>query len=161
MMFNDSIQKSFILSFDSCTSGRKTIDTQLANKNDISSAQNFNSPKHLIVAHQSAARIGVPNKANNMAIFDKLNVRKNSVETHGVRYPEDAVSIDYASNDSLDQYRDLTLFYKEYVVEEDMKNSYPIQVIDVRFQVDDVNLKKINNFRNIEVLLIMLDCFWY
>ena len=51
----------------------------------------------------------------------------------------------YASNDYLEEYRDLTVFYKRYVGEEmldhfisytDMKKKYPIQVIDHRFQVD-------------------------
>ena len=75
-MFNESIKKGiYTLSFDSWTSVRKIIDTQIEYQDDRGSAQNVNSPKHLIVAHQTGAGIGVPNKANNNSIFDNLNVR--------------------------------------------------------------------------------------
>ena len=65
------------------------------------------------------------------------------------------MSIEYASNDYVDQYRELNLFHKEYVVEEllntfirytDMKNKYPIQVIDLRCHVDYINARKIQFF---------------
>ena len=69
IIFNDSIKNSFTLSFDSWTSGTKTVDTQLENLVDIGSAQNINSPKCLIVADETAARIRVPNKANNIAVL--------------------------------------------------------------------------------------------
>ena len=58
-------------------------------------------------------------------------------------------------NSYLDQYRDLKLFYKEYVGEEllepyitypDMKYRYPIQITDLRFQVDHITPKKIQLF---------------
>ena len=58
-------------------------------------------------------------------------------------------------NNYLDQYRDLKLFYKEYVGEsmlfpiityDKMKNFYPIQIIDLRFQVDHISPKKIRLF---------------
>ena len=135
IIFIDSIKNSFTLSFDSRTSDRKTVDTQLENQVDIESAQNINSPKYVIVARQRAVRIGVPNKANNVAVFDNLNVRKYHVHIDCVRYPRDGVSIDYASNYYLDQYKDLKFFYKDYVGEEllslflsytDIKNKYPI-----------------------------------
>ena len=45
-------------------------------------------------------------------------VRKYSVNNDRVRYPRDAVSIHYASNDYIDRYRDPKNFYKEYVGEE-------------------------------------------
>ena len=70
-------------------------------------------------------------KQKSIALFDNLNVRKNHVDIDGVRFPRDGVGIDYASNDYVDQYRDLKIFYKEYVGEEihnilisytDMKN---------------------------------------
>ena len=69
-------------------------------------------------------------------------MRKHHVDIDGVCYSRDGVSIEYASNDYLDQYGDLKLFHKEYVGEEllrpfisytDMKNKYPIQVIELRF----------------------------
>ena len=93
MMFNDSIKDSFTLSFDCWTGARKTVDTQLEYQVDMGSAQNINSPKYLKAVHQSAARIGVPNKAYNVAIFDHLDVRKYHVEIDGVRYPGDGVNI--------------------------------------------------------------------
>ena len=82
---------------------------------DIGSAQNINSPKYLIAAHQFLARINILNKANNIAIFDNLNVRKYFVEIDGYRYPKAAVITHYTENDYLDQYRDLKLFFKEYL----------------------------------------------
>ena len=102
-MFNDSIKDSFTLSFDSWTSDRKTVDTQLEYQADIGGARNFNSPKYLIAVHLTAARIGVPNKANNVAIFDHLDVRKYHVDINGVRYPRDGVNVGYGLNDYVDQ----------------------------------------------------------
>ena len=117
-MFNDCIKNDFTLSFDAWSTDRKTVDTQLECQVDIESAQNIISPKYLIAAHQTADRIGTPNKASNVAVFDKLNVRNYHVNIDGVRYPRDGVSIDHASNDYLDQNRDHKLFYKDYVGEE-------------------------------------------
>ena len=161
------IENSYPLSFDSWSTDRKTVETQLESQFEIGSTQNFKNPKYLIVALQIAARIVVPNKANNIAFFDNLNVRRYHVNIDGVRYPWDGLSIDYASNDYVDQYRDLILFCKEYVGEKllrpfisytDMKNKYPIQVIDLRFQVDHINPEKIIYLKNVGVLLILLDC---
>ena len=53
---------------------------------------------------------------------------------------------------TIDQNTDLKIFYIEYVMEEllepfknhsDVKKIYPIQVIDLRIQVDHSNIKKI------------------
>ena len=61
----------------------------------------------------------------------------------------------YREKDYIDQYRDLKLFYKEYIGEEllspfvsytDMKNKYPIQVIDLRYQADHITPQKIQQF---------------
>ena len=68
-MFDDSIKNSIIFSFDSWSTDRDAVDAQLENQVDKGSAQNNNSPKHLIVAHLTAARIGVPKKTNNIAIL--------------------------------------------------------------------------------------------
>ena len=63
--------------------------------------------------------------------------------------------VNYAENNYLDQYRDLKLFYKEYIGEtilspiityDKMKEYYPIQMIDLRFQVDHISPKKIRLF---------------
>ena len=45
IMFIDSIKDSFTLSFDSWSTDKKTVDTQLEYQVDIGSAQNINSPK--------------------------------------------------------------------------------------------------------------------
>ena len=72
-------------------------------QNDIGSAQNVNSPKYLMVAHQTAARKEVPKNGNNKAIFDNLNDRNYHVDIDGVRYPRDLFSFEYALNDYVDQ----------------------------------------------------------
>ena len=151
ILFKDSFENSNTLSFGSFSTDRKTIDTQLEYQVDIGSSQNINTPKYSIVTHRTAARIGVPNKANNVAVFDKLIVRKYHVDFDGVRYPRDGVSIDYNSNDYIDRYRDLKYFYRKYIGGEllnpfisytDKNNKYAIQVIDLKFQVDHINPKK-------------------
>ena len=43
---------------------------------DIGSSQHVNSPKFLNGAFQIADRIARPNKDNNIAIFDIVNVKK-------------------------------------------------------------------------------------
>ena len=165
LMFDDSIKNSFSLSFHSWTSDRKAVDTQLEHQVDIGSAQNINSPKDLIVAQQTAAEIGVSNKANNTVVFDNLDVSKYHLDIDGVRHPRDGVSIDYASNDYVDQYHDLKLIFKEYLGEAllnpfinyiDMRNRYPIQVIDLRYPVDHINPKKFNCINTIDARLFMI-----
>ena len=101
IIFNDSFKDSFILSFDSGSTDRKTVDTQLEYGADIGSAQNINSPRSLIAVHPTASRIGVPDKANIVATFDHLDVRKYHVDIDGVRYPRDGVNVDYGLNDYL------------------------------------------------------------
>ena len=110
IMFNDSFKKKSTLSFESWSTDRKTVDTQLEYQVHIGSAQNINSPKYLLVAHETAARIGDPNKFNNVANFDNLNVRKYFVDIDAVRSARDSVRIENASNGYLDQNRDLNLF---------------------------------------------------
>ena len=60
--------------------------------------------------------------------------------------------INYDENNYLHQYRDLKLFYREYVGEfmlspiityDKMKKIYIFQTIDLRFQVDRISRKKI------------------
>ena len=147
-MFKDSSKNNFTLSFDSSTSDRKTVDTQLEHEVDFGSDENINSPKYLIAVNQSAVRMGVPNKANNLAIFHDLDVKKYHVYIDGFRYPRDSVNVDYGLIEYVDQYRALKLFYKECVGGEllnpfikytDMKNKYRIQLIALRFQVDHLN----------------------
>ena len=106
-MFDYSIKNSFTLSFDSWSTDRKTVNTQLEYQVDIGTAQNINSPRYLIVVRQTAARVGVPNEKFIFAIFDNLNVRHYHIDINGVRYLRDGVNIDYTTDDYLDRYRDL------------------------------------------------------
>ena len=153
-MSNESLHNNYRIFFDEWYMERRIARDKIY-QIDIGSAQPVNSPKYLICAHQEANRSDPPNKRTNISFFDHFNVRKYFVEIDGVRYPRDAVLTNYALNDFLDQYNDVKLFYKEYVGEEllspfisypDMKNKYPIQVIDLRFQVDPITPKKIQLF---------------
>ena len=156
LLFNESIRNNYRIFFDEWYTERRILNNDQIFQVDIGSAQSVNSPKYLICAHQTEGRSGLPNKRNNISIFDNVGVRKYFIEIDGQRYPRDSVLTNYAENDYIDQYRDLKFFYKEYVGEElltpfisytDMKNKYPIQVIDLRFQADHVTPKKIQVFQ--------------
>ena len=71
-------------------------------------------------------------------------------EIDGYSYPKESVLTNFSNNDYLDQNRDFKSFYQEYVGEElmipfisfiDMKNRYPLQVIDLRHQIDHISPK--------------------
>ena len=61
-MFNESIKNSFSLSFDSRTTDRKTVNTDVEFQLDLGSASNINSRKYCIAAHETGARAGPANK---------------------------------------------------------------------------------------------------
>ena len=154
LMFNESIQNNYRIFFDDWFTERRVVSDTIT-QIDIGSAQQVSSPKYLIASHQTAARLNAPDKGLNISRFDNLNVRKYFVEIDSIRYPRDGVLTNYNENDYTDQYKDLKLFYKEYVGEEllspfvsypDMKSKYPIQVIDLRFQPDHITPKKIQLF---------------
>ena len=154
VMFNDSIMNNYTITFDSWYTERKISNDGRELQVDIGSAQNINSPKHLISAFQTNART-TPKKASNPAIFDNNHVTKYFVEIDGIRYPKDGVILNFDEISYLDQYRDLKLFLKAYVGEElmqpyktfpDMKYFYPIQITDLRHQVDHLTTKKIQLF---------------
>ena len=154
LMFNESIRNNYQIFFDDWFTERRIVSDTIT-QIDIGSAQQVNSPKYLIASHQTAARLNTPDKGINISKFDNLNVRNYFVQIDSVRYPRDAVLINYNENDYIDQYKDLKLFYKEYVGEEmmnpfvsypDLKTKYPIQVIDLRFQADHITPKKIQVF---------------
>ena len=86
---------------------------------DIGSAQQVNSPKYLICAHQNKERIDSPNKNKNNAILDHLNLQKYYVEIDGQRYPRDSLLINYEQNDYIEQYKNLKFFLKNI-----LENSY-------------------------------------
>ena len=171
LMFNESIENNYRIFFDERYTERRIATDQIYQV-DIGSAQSVKSPKYLICAHQTTDRADLPNKRTNISVFDHLDVRKYYIEIDGVRCPRDAVFTNYIQNDYLDQYKDVKLFYKEYVSEEllnpfmsypDMKTKYPIQVIDLRFQVDHITPKKIQLFEeyraapaNAKLFIIMI-----
>ena len=154
LMFNESVQNNYRIFFEDWFSDRRIVSDTIT-QIDIGSAQQVNSPKYINWAHQTAARLNTPDKGLNISRFDNLNVQKYYVEIDSQRYPRDSVPINYPENDYMDQYRKLKIFYKECVGEEllnlfvsypDMKSKYPIQVIDLRFQLDHITSKKIQLF---------------
>ena len=154
VMFNEATMNIFTITFDSWYTERKISNDGRELQVDIGSAQKIESPKYLISAFQTSART-TASKTVNPAIFDDNHVTKYFVEIDGVRYPKDGVLINFEENSYLDQYRDLKLFFKEYVEEEflqayisypDMKYLYPIQITDLRHQVDHLTPKKIQLF---------------
>ena len=140
---------------------RKPVKTGNENQLDIGSASNMNIPLYLIVVHQKTQRENPerpPNQFKN-AVFDHVDIKRYFVERDGVRYPKDPVETNFPDNKYLDQYRDLKLFYKEYNGESllhpfisylDMKTFYPIQVIDLRLQIDYITPKMIRLFEEYE-----------
>ena len=155
VLFNESIKNNYTLTFDSWYTERRIVTEGGEFQVDIASSQSTNSPKYLIAAHQTEDRVATANKANNVSIFDHVDVKKYFVEIDGYRYPKESVVTNFSENDYLDQYRDLKSFYQEYVGEQlmnpfisytDMKNKYPIQVIDLRHQIDHITPKKTQLF---------------
>ena len=116
MFFYGAIKNSFTLSFDSWTTDKKFVRTS-EKQVDIGSAVKGNTPTYLIAARQTAARSGVANKTIHVSVFDHIDVKRYRVEIDGKRYPKNSVAINYATNDYLDQYRDIKLFYEEYAEE--------------------------------------------
>ena len=158
VMFNETIMNSCTITFDSWYTKRKVSNDGRELQVDIACAQHINCPKYLISVFQNNDRT-TPSKARNPSIFDTNHVIKNFVEIDGVRYNKDGVLTNFAENSYLDQSRDLKLFYKDYVGEEllqpyiscsEMKKLYPIQITDLRHQVDHITPKKIQLFEEFD-----------
>ena len=154
ILFNEATQNNYKISFDEWYTERRII-TDFLVQHDIGSAQNVIQPKYLICAHQRNLRTTTPDKKINIAIFDNLDLRKYFVENDSQRYPKDNVLINYEENDYIQQYKDLKLFWKDYIGEPilnpfisytDMKSKYPIEIIDLRHQSDHITPKKIQLF---------------
>ena len=90
-MFNESIMNIYTITFGSWYTERKISNDGRELQVDIGSAQNINSPRYLICAFQSQNRIGIPNKANNFAIFDSNHATEFFAEIGGNRFPRDGV----------------------------------------------------------------------
>ena len=160
--FNEDNANSFSISYESWTTDRKLVDTDKEFQTDISSASNIKSPLYLISAKQNTQRPNpadatrnVSNNRFNNALFDHSKVKNYYVENDGVRYPKNPVMVNFDENSYLEIFRDLKLFYKNYVGEsllppilsyDKMKTYYPIESIDLRFQVDRITPKKTRFF---------------
>ena len=88
-------------------------------------------------------------------MFDNLDLRKYYIEIDGQRYPRDSYLMNYEQNDYIEQYKEIKLFFKEYIGEQlmspfisypDMKTKYPIEIRDLGHQVDHITPKKIQIF---------------
>ena len=73
LMFNEATQNNYKIAYDEYYTERRIISDIIVQV-DIGSAQQVNSPKYLISAHQMKDRIDTPNKNKNNAIFDHLNI---------------------------------------------------------------------------------------
>ena len=154
LMFNEATQNNYKISYDEWFTERRIISDTITQL-DIGSSQNVQSPIYLIGAHQTKDRIDAPISTKNIAIFDNLDLRKYYIEIDGQRYPRDSSLMNYEQNDYIEQYKDLKLFFKEYIGEQlmspfisypDMKTKYPIEIIDLRHQADHITPKKIQLF---------------
>ena len=154
VMFNEATQNNYKILYDDWFTERRIISDTITQL-DIGSSQNFQSPKYLTVAHQTKDRIDGAISTKNVAIFDNLDLRKYYVEIDGQRYPRDSSLMNYEQNDYIEQYKDLKLFFKEYIGEQlmspfisyhDMETKYPIGIKDLRLQSDHITPKKIQLF---------------
>ena len=80
VMFNEAIQNSYAITCDSWYTERKLSTDGNELQVDIGIAQHVKSPKYLIESFQTEARLGTSIKANNIAIFDHVNVKKYFAE---------------------------------------------------------------------------------
>ena len=154
VIFNEATQNNYKIFYDEWLRERRIISDTITQL-DIGSSQNVQSPKYLIGAHQTRDRIDAPISTKNVAIFDNLDLRKYYIEIDGQRYSRDSSLFNYEQNDYIEQYKDLKLFFKEYIGEllmspiisyPDMKTKYPIEIIDLRHQSDHITPKKIQLF---------------
>ena len=154
VMFNEATQNKYKISFDEWYTERRVISDMITQL-DIGTSQHVNSPKNLISAHQTRIRADTANKNNNIAKFDNLNLQKYYIEIDSVSYPRDSVLVNYEQNDYIEQYKDLKIFFKDYIGEQilspyisypDLKTKYPIELIDLRHQPDHITPKKIQLF---------------
>ena len=155
VMFKESNKNIYTITFDSWYTERKIVTDGGEFQVDIASSQSTHSPNFLLATHQTEAGVGTVNRANNISIFDHVDVKKYFVEIDGYRYPKESSLTLFSENDYLDQYRDFKSFYKEYVGEQLMnpfikiyryEKKYPIKVIDLRQQIDHMTPKKIQLF---------------
>ena len=100
--FNESLMNNYTITFDSWYTERKISNDGRELQVDIGKPQPINSHKYLIGDFPTQNRTGVPNKANNFAIFHTNLVTKHFVEIDGARYPREGVSTNFEENSCLD-----------------------------------------------------------
>ena len=98
------------------TERRVTADT--ITQLNIGTSQYVISPNKLFAAHQTRIRADTAKEKSNIAIFDNLNLQKFYVEIGSVRFPRYSVLVNYEQSDYIEQYKDLKIFFKEYIGEE-------------------------------------------
>ena len=86
LMFNEASQITYKISYDDYYTKRRVISDMIV-KHDIGSSQLVNNPKYLIGTHQTCIKSNTPNKIENIAIFDNLDLRKNYVKIDGKQHP--------------------------------------------------------------------------
>ena len=152
--FNEATQNNYKISYDEWFTERRII-SNIITQLDIGSSQKVQSPEYLIGAHQTKDKIDGAISSKNVAIFDNLDLRKYYIEIDGQRYSRDSFLMNYEQNGYIEQYKDLKLFFKEYIGEQlmspfisypDMKTKYPIEIIDLRHQSVRTTPKQIQLF---------------
>ena len=63
---------------------RRTVNTDSDYQLDVGSSADIISSKYLIADLQSQARSGPANRANNITIFDHLDIKKYFIEINSV-----------------------------------------------------------------------------
>ena len=76
VLFDESIKNNYTITYNSWYTERKLSADGNELQVGIDSAQHVNGPKYLITNSQTADRTAAANKNNNIAHFDKVNVRK-------------------------------------------------------------------------------------
>ena len=76
VMFTESNENKLTIAYDSWYTERKLSTDGNELQLDFASAQHIISPKKVIVSFQTADRVATPNKNNNIASFDNVNVKK-------------------------------------------------------------------------------------
>ena len=117
VMFNEATQNNYKISYDEWLTERRILSDTITQL-DFESSQNVRSPKYLNGAHQTKDRIDAPISIKNVSIFDNLDLRKYYIGIDGQRYPRDCSLMKYEQNDYIEQYKDLKLFFKEYIGEQ-------------------------------------------
>ena len=95
VLFNESVMNNYTITFVSWFTERKTSSDGRKIQVAIGSALHIILPKNLIGVSHTQSRIGVPNMANNIAIFDTNHVTNYFVEINRARYPRHSVSTNF------------------------------------------------------------------